>query len=129
MRGFLQKFTTAVFLSGCVIAFVYFVEMRYLGGLLSPVGTWIVPPLVGALASFFLRGPVWVKSLYCVLIFPFAYIIVWTFLMETPRDADANAFLFFYVLGFTIYSLFGLAIAHLIGRIILSKHDDLNSPL
>lgn len=78
---------------------------------MSPVGSWIIPPLVGAIASVALTGPLWSRAIYCFFIIPIALGAFRVFLMSPPRDAGSDAFLLIYAIGLSIYSIFGLLIA------------------
>jgi len=98
-------------LSGCVLVFMHLIEPRYLGGLMSPIGAWVIPPLIGAIASVALSGPLWHRVIYCFFIFPIALLIFRAFLMVPPKDAGSDAFLLAYTIGIAIYSIFGLLIA------------------
>ena len=110
MEGPLGNVFITALLSGSVLTFIHLVEVRCLGGFYSPVGSWIVPPLVGAIASVALRGPLWSRAIYCFSIYPIALFIMRTFLMAPPKDAGSDAFLLAYTVGLAGYSTLGLLI-------------------
>lgn len=78
---------------------------------MSTIASWLVPPIVGVVASIALKGPLWNRIVFCLFIIPIAYGAFRIFLMTPPRDAGSDAFLLFYTFGFSIYSIFGLIIA------------------
>ena len=110
MQELIKNLVVTGLLSACVLTFTQLIEARYLGGLVSPIGEWIVPPFVGAIASVALRGPLWGRAIYCFSIYPIALFIMRTFLMTPPKDAGSDAFLLACTVGLAVYSTLGLLI-------------------
>lgn len=111
MQRVVQNILVVLLLSASILTMVYIADANYMGDLLAPIWVWIIPPVIGALASIGLHGRLWVRALYCALIFPIALITYRGLLMEPPRDAGSDAFLFVFVVGLAIYSILGLVIA------------------
>jgi hypothetical protein len=123
MQYFLKNVLVTGLLSGCVLAFTHLIEVRNLGGLMSPIGGWVVPPLVGAIASIALAGPLWVRAIYCFFIFPVAFFAFRVFLMIPPKDAGSDAFLLAYTVGLAVYSTFGLLIVWFGAQYLSTKKE------
>lgn len=124
MQTFPRNVLVIGVLSGCVLVFTSWIEAKYLGGLMSPIGAWLVPPVVGAIASVTLTGPLWVRIIYCFFVFPVALAIFRVFLMVPPEDAGSNAFLLAYTIGLAIYSVFGMLIARFVAQYFSTPNEE-----
>ena len=109
-RQIIRNLLVMVLLAGGLLAFVELVEVQYFQGILSPAGTWLAPPAIGLIAAAAMRGPVWIKGVFCLPVYPLAVLLFRIYFMSPPRDAGADAFLMFFAIGLSLYSVFALVV-------------------
>ena len=106
-----------------VIIYFEYIASRVSNDLQFIVGVGFLPFVVGIAGALTLRGPYIVKGVFCGLVFPCAMLYL-RFMVDAnaQQDAESDTFLFFYIIGVTIYVIVVVIFVYFLRVILPEKH-------